>query len=417
AAMSPCEREDESRPQKSRSSRLASMHSGERFPEHVWGWSRAHWRAEMQGLGEPAYRGDQLFRWWQQRGVTDPAAMSDVPQALRQRLATLPACRPAAAPQLLSAHPSTDGTTKLLLGCADGRRLETVLLPERDRRAPGSRHYTLCVSSQVGCAVGCVFCASGLRGLQRHLHAAEIVAQVQQARAYLQQQAPSAGRIHRLVFMGMGEPLHNYVQVREALRILSDPQGLGLSLRRMVLSTSGLVPQMRQLAADFGGQLPLALSLHAADDALRQQLVPIGRRYPLAEVIAALRDYPLPARERFTIEYTLIRGINDTPRHAKAVLRLLEGLPYKVNVIPFNPVPELDFEAPEPAAVLAFQTVLRRAGIGAWWRRQRGDGVAAACGQLALHPDASGHRPPRRPRRGAVARQDRTPTAVGGRRR
>jgi 23S rRNA (adenine2503-C2)-methyltransferase len=228
--------------------------------------------------------------------------------------------------------------------------------------------------------MGCVFCASGVAGLKRHLGADEIVAQVLVGRARL---SPGE-RLRNVVFMGMGEPLHNYDATACALRLLSHPEGIALSSRRITVSTSGLVPAIARLGADFGGNIGLAVSLHATDDETRSRLMPINQKYPLAALMAALRAYPLPRRRRITIEYTLVAGRNDDAQAAKALAGLLRGLPVKVNLIPMNPIAASPLGPPELPRVLDFQRVLCDAGYSCFIRRRRGDEVSAACGQLAL---------------------------------
>jgi 23S rRNA (adenine2503-C2)-methyltransferase len=239
---------------------------------------------------------------------------------------------------------------------------------------------TQCISTQVGCAMGCVFCASGVAGLKRHMGADEIVAQVVAGRALLD----GGERLTNIVFMGMGEPLHNYEATARALRLLTHEDGVALSSRRITVSTSGLVPEIARLGADFGGSIGLAVSLHAADDETRSRLMPINRKYPLAVLMEALRAYPLPRRRRITIEYTLVAGRNDDAAEARKLARLLRGLPVKVNLIPMNPIGASTLGPPAMAGVLAFQKVLVDAGYSCFIRRRRGDDVSAACGQLAL---------------------------------
>jgi 23S rRNA (adenine2503-C2)-methyltransferase len=232
--------------------------------------------------------------------------------------------------------------------------------------------------------MGCVFCASGLAGLKRHLTAAEIVAQVLVGR----QRLDAGESLRNVVFMGMGEPLHNYDAVARSLVLLSHAEGIHLSKRRVTVSTSGLVPQIDRLGRDFGGQVQLAISLHAVDDARRSEIMPINRKHPLDTLVDALRRYPLPKRRRITIEYTLIRGVNDSDAEADALSKLLRGVPIKVNLIPMNPVPDSPLEAPDVSAVGRFSDRLRRAGTTCFVRTQRGDAIAAACGQLALAGEA-----------------------------
>jgi 23S rRNA (adenine2503-C2)-methyltransferase len=241
--------------------------------------------------------------------------------------------------------------------------------------------FTQCVSSQVGCAMGCAFCASGIAGLKRNLSAAEIVAQVLLGREQLVGQSRLAG----VVLMGMGEPLHNYDAVARSLVLLSHPEGIAISLRRVTLSTSGLVDGIDRLARDFGGQVGLAVSIHAANDETRSQIMPINKRHPLGELLPALRRYAAIGRRSLTIEYTLIAGVNDSLRDARELSRLLRGLHAKVNLIPMNPIDGTTLSAPSPETVDAFQRALDAGGLEVFVRRRRGDDIAAACGQLALH--------------------------------
>lgn len=354
------------------------------------------WEAVLTSWGEPRYRALQIFRWIHQRGVTHPAQMTDLPKRLRDRL-TLEGLSPSAT--VADDQASSDGTRKLLIELGDGKRIETVLIPrasvaaediyagdedDTEEERPSRSDVTQCVSSQVGCAMGCAFCASGIAGLKRHMSAAEIVAQVILGRAALDEHSRLAG----LVFMGMGEPLHNYPALTRAITLLSHPEGLGMALRRMTVSTSGLVPEIDRLAQDFSGQIQLAVSVHASDVDTRTRLMPINKKYPLPELIAAIRRYPLPRRRRLTIEYTLVRGMNDSPEAAAALAGLLKGLRAKVNLIPMNPVPDAGLSAPADDVVERFQRVLRDQGIDTFLRRRRGDDIAAACGQLALHGEA-----------------------------
>ena len=351
------------------------------------------WEAVLREWGEPRYRALQIFRWIQQRGVMDASLMSDLPKRLREKLVQeglVPIASTA------EAHTSTDGTKKLVLEFADQARVETVLIPrgsvadediyavhddEIGAPPPAATELTQCVSSQVGCAQGCVFCASGIAGLKRHMSAAEIVSQVLLGRAA----AGDTARLSGLVFMGMGEPLHNYNAVVRAITLISHPEGLGMSLRRITVSTSGLVPEIDRLARDFAGQIQLAVSVHATDNETRTRLMPINKKYPLPELIAAIRRYPIPRRRRLTIEYTLVRDMNDSREAAQRLADLLRGVRAKVNLIPMNSVDDTVLSAPDDATVEAFQNVLREAGIDTFLRRRRGDDIAAACGQLALH--------------------------------
>ncbi len=355
------------------------------------------WTAELASLGEPKYRALQIFRWIHRRGELDAAKMTDLPLALRERLGAAGLKPPL---DVLDQHRAKDGTRKLVLGMQGGGRIECVLIPmtplssdadvsaasdeddEDDLAEPERTKVTLCVSTQVGCAMGCVFCASGRAGLGRGLGADEIVSQVIIARRFLD---PNED-LTNLVFMGMGEPLHHYDETARALRLLTHPEGTGMSPRRITVSTVGLVPGLKKLGADFGGKVGLAVSLHAPDDATRERIVPMNKRYPLADLMQALRSYPLPKRRRITIEYTLIDGVNDSDAHADRLVRLLSGLPVKVNLIPMNPVVGSDLKASPPERVDAFQSRVAGFGYSCFVRARRGDEVSAACGQLALEP-------------------------------
>ncbi len=366
-------------------------------PTHWLARLPEEWRAVLEAWGEPGYRGTQVFGWIHKRGVLDPDAMTNLPKSLRAKLkdegvGPLPL-------EVVRARDASDRTRKLLVRMHDGLDVETVLIPQLEKDPdvdevdrsddlkaglrPGAV-VTQCISSQVGCAMGCVFCASGVAGLQRHLGAAEIVAQVIEGRHRLDEHE----RLRNVVLMGMGEPLHNYEQVARALVLLTHPEGIGLSSRRVTLSTSGLVPAIDRLGEDFDGKVQLAISLHAVDDDARSKIMPVNRKYPLAELVACLKRYPMPKRRRITIEYTLIRGVNDDPRDADRMVKLLRGVPVKVNLIPMNPIAESALEAPAWDGVHAFRDRLRDRGVTATIRRQRGNDVDAACGQLALYgPD------------------------------
>lgn len=357
------------------------------------------WKAELERLGEPSYRALQIFRWIHRRGVLDPDRMTDLPATLRATLKSEGLTPPA---EVLDVRRAGDGTRKLVLGLSGGARVECVLIPmtpladgdadasvaendeEDDEGAPvaGTR-VTLCVSTQFGCAMGCVFCASGQAGLGRALEPGEVVAQVLLAKALLE----PGEELKNLVFMGMGEPLHHYESTARALRLLTHPDGGGMSPRRITVSTVGLVPGLKRLGSDFGGKVGLAVSLHAPDDATRERIVPMNKRYPLSELMRALHEYPLPKRRRITIEYTLIDGVNDSLEHARKLTDLLEDLPVKVNLIPMNPIEKSPLKESPPERVRAFQDFVSRAGYSCFVRTRRGDAVDAACGQLALAPD------------------------------
>jgi 23S rRNA (adenine2503-C2)-methyltransferase len=371
------------------------------------------WQTALSELGEPRYRADQIFRWIHQKGELDPSRMTNLPVGLRSALAEQ-GLRQEAEP--LRVERADDGTRKLLVGFPDGGRVECVVIPmtplgnddadvnagddeeddEEDDEAPsGPVRVTLCVSTQVGCAMGCVFCASGRAGLKRGLGAGEIVSQVLLARREL---GPGE-ELKNLVFMGMGEPLHHYDETARALRLLTHPDGGGMSPRRITVSTVGLVPGLRKLGEDFGGKVGLAVSLHAPDDRTRDTIIPMNQRYPVAELMQALRTYPLPRRRRITIEYTMIDGVNDHDSHADALVRLLRELPVKVNLIPMNPVDGSPLRASPAERVARFQAKLTRAGYSCFVRTRRGSAVNAACGQLALAPDLVelGKKPARAP--------------------
>jgi 23S rRNA (adenine2503-C2)-methyltransferase len=356
------------------------------------------WSERVAARGERSFRGQQIFRWLHARGVSDPRKMTDLPAALREQLLEAGLDPPT---RIAHVHRAGDGTRKLLIELGDGARIECVLIPmtrdpvretdadvaaavededEEQAATPERQRVTLCISTQFGCAMGCVFCASGQAGLKRGLSAAEIVGQVLLARPELE---PNED-LRNLVFMGMGEPLHHYDETARALRLLTHPDGAALSPRRITVSTVGLVPGIRRLGADFAGKVGLAISLHAPDDATRQRIIPINARYPVAELIRALHEYPLPRRRRITIEYTLIEGVNDSREQARALVRLLSGLRVKVNLIPMNPIGGSTLRAPEDERVARFRDELANAGLSCSVRMRRGDEVSAACGQLAL---------------------------------
>jgi 23S rRNA (adenine2503-C2)-methyltransferase len=334
-------------------------------------------RRLLAALGEPAFRGDQIFRALWARGATSFDEMPELPSALRAKLAAAATIGTVAAARV---DVSSDGTRKFLVRLADGKEVESVLIPE-DRR------MTLCISSQVGCALACAFCATGTMGLVRNLRPGEIAGQVLLALSELRAR-PHRGHPDRerpvtnVVYMGMGEPLHNDDAVLASLRILTDEQGLGFAARRITVSTVGLVPQM----AALGEAMPvrLAVSLHAPDDAVRGRIMPVNRRYGLEAVLEACRAFPLPTRARVTFEYVLLAGVNDAPSQADALARRLRGLRCKVNLIPWNEHAGADFRRPTDESVAAFERRLRAADVPTTVRRSRGRDIAAACGQLAL---------------------------------
>jgi len=323
-------------------------------------------------IGEKPFRARQLLKWIYQQGVDDFDAMTDLSKTLRSRLAELAEVR---LPELALDRDSEDGSRKWLLRLDDGNCIETVFIPERERG-------TLCVSSQVGCGLDCSFCATGKQGFNRNLTTAEIISQVLVAVRTLGRTATRGRMVTNVVLMGMGEPLLNLEAVLPALQLMLDDLAFGLSKRRVTLSTSGIVPAMDQLRARC--DVSLAVSLHAPDDALRDQLVPINRKYPLQELMAACRRYVAgDNRRRVTFEYVMIDGINDSDEHARLLIRRLQGVPAKVNLIPFNPFPGAPYRRSADARIDRFRDLLIRAGYTTVTRRTRGDDIAAACGQLA----------------------------------
>jgi 23S rRNA (adenine2503-C2)-methyltransferase len=329
-------------------------------------------------LGEKRYRAVQLFRWIHQKGAAQFDEMTDLARSLREKLS---ASAYLASLPVLSQHLSDDGTIKWLFDVGSGDAVETVFIPEDDRG-------TLCISSQAGCAVGCRFCSTGHQGFSRNLTTGEILAQLWFAEHFLRTQLKRSDRvISNVVMMGMGEPLQNYSALLPALRVMLDDHGYGLSRRRVTVSTSGVVPMIDRLAADC--PVALAVSLHAPDDALRDNLVPLNRKYPIAELLAACSRYLQHApRDFITFEYCMLQGVNDQISHAQALIRLVRahqgsGLSCKFNLIPFNPFPASGLVRSGAAQVQLFAKVLIDAGLVTTIRKTRGDDIDAACGQLA----------------------------------
>lgn len=334
--------------------------------------------AFCERLGEKRFRAVQLFRWIHQRGQARFDDMSDLAKTLRAKLQTT--AHIAALP-VVSMQASTDGTVKWLFDVGGGNAVETVFIPESDRG-------TLCVSSQAGCAVGCRFCSTGHQGFSRNLTTGEIVAQLWHAEHFLRQRFNTDERvISNVVMMGMGEPLQNYGALIPALKVMLDDHGYGLSRRRVTVSTSGVVPMMERLGNDC--PVALAVSLHAPTDALRDSLVPLNRKYPLAELMAACIEYlPKAPRDFLTFEYCMLAGVNDQPEHATQLIELLSmhkrcGLNSKINLIPFNPFPASGLQCSDRSTVTAFAERLLAAGFVTTVRKTRGDDIDAACGQLA----------------------------------
>ncbi len=335
--------------------------------------------AFCEELGEKRFRAVQLFRWIHQKGASDFADMTDLARSLREKLPSV--CTVAGLP-VLSRQDSADGTIKWLFGVGDGNAVETVFIPEEDRG-------TLCISSQAGCAVGCRFCSTGHQGFSRNLGTGEILAQLWHAEHFLRRHLGTGGErvITNVVMMGMGEPLQNYHALMPALRAMLDDHGYGLSRRRVTVSTSGVVPMIERLARDC--PVALAVSLHAPTDPLRDELVPLNRKYPIAELLDACLHYlPVAPRDFITFEYCMLDGVNDQPEHARQLLALLkahggQGVPAKVNLIPFNPFPDSGLSCSPRAAVLRFGQILQDGGVVTTVRKTRGDDIDAACGQLA----------------------------------
>ncbi len=330
------------------------------------------------GHGESAFRAKQVMQWIYARGVTDFGAMTDLSKALRERLPAIAEIRP---PERIREQRAADGTRKWLLAVDEDESadnaIEAVYIPEPGRA-------TLCISSQIGCALDCSFCATGKQGLNRNLTTAEIIGQVWMSEHDLRAQGEVHGAraITNVVFMGMGGPLANYRQVVPALRILLDDYGFGLSKRRVTVSTSGLVPFMDRLHAEV--DVALAVSLHAPTDELRNELVPINRKYPLAELMAACDRYTADKRRRAHViyEYVLLKGVNDNPEQANALVKLLKDRPAKINLIPFNAFDGTPYARPDEQRIGCFQDILHKQGLRTTVRRTRGDDIDAACGQL-----------------------------------
>jgi 23S rRNA (adenine2503-C2)-methyltransferase len=316
--------------------------------------------------GHPAFRARQLCKWLY-KGVSDFGAMTDIARPFRAELAAKTCI---GAPRLEAIQEAADGCRKFLFALADGNLIESVLIPEEG-------HATLCLSSQVGCAMGCRFCLTARRGLVRNLTAGEIVGQIMAVRRELTSDLP----LTNLVFMGMGEPLANFNALVRAVTIITAPWGLKFSPRRLTVSTAGLAPLIPRLGLE--ARANLTVSLNAPDDATRSRIMPINRSHPLAELLAACRAFPLPQHRRITFAYVLLAGINDAPDQARQLARLLKGFRAKINLIPFNPHPRLPFGRPPEARVLEFQDILREFNYAVFIRESRGQEIAAACGQLA----------------------------------
>ncbi len=334
-------------------------------------YDRLQLEALFIDLGEQRFRAAQAMKWIYGDYQLDFHQFTNFSKDLRQKMATL---FNTAVPELISEHVSKDGTIKWLLKMDSDNAIETVYIPEKNRG-------TLCVSSQVGCSLNCTFCATGAQGFNRHLSTAEIIAQVWVAAKQLNHHNKNR-RITNVVMMGMGEPLANYERVLPALNIMRDDYGFGFANRRVTVSTSGLVPQIRQLNRD--ADVSLAVSLHAPNDDLREQLVPLNKKYNINSLLAACREFVADKKKaRITFEYTVIGNVNDGAEHAQALTRLLRDIPCKINLIPFNPFPGTRYKSPSAKKVDQFKEICMAAGYICTVRKTRGDDIAAACGQLA----------------------------------
>lgn len=331
--------------------------------------------AFVESLGQPAFRGRQIMGWLYRYGVTEISQMTDLAKDFRRILEEHAWISRFTEPII---ERSSDGCVKFGFTLADGHVIESVLIPEPDRN-------TLCISSQVGCAMGCTFCLTGGMGFKRNLSPAEIVNQVCAVRDFLKEEPPESligpDLVTNLVYMGMGEPLNNLANVIVSLSILTEQKGFDLTGRRITVSTCGIVPKMRELGEKTTANL--AISLHAVDDQTRRQLMPVNAVYPLDELLQACRDFPMPKRRRIMFEYILLAGINDSDHHAHILARKLKDIPCKINLLPYNESPALPYRSPTMERILAFQKILLNAHYSVFIRNSRGTDIAAACGQLA----------------------------------
>jgi 23S rRNA (adenine2503-C2)-methyltransferase len=330
---------------------------------------RAQLEAALEARGHKRFHAGQIFQWIYRRGVTDITAMTDLSRDLRTALAHE---FRVTTPEVVTRERSVDGTEKFLLQLADGKQIESVFIPD-------TPSMTFCLSTQVGCAMACSFCLTGKMGLVRNMTAGEIASQVRVLAGALDLR----DRKFNIVLMGMGEPLHNYDETMRALRILNDAHGFAMSPRRMTLSTVGVLPALDRMARE--PIMPnLAISLHAPTDTLRGELVPLNKKYGVADIIAACKRFPLSKRSRITFEYVLLAGVNDRPEDARSLARLLSGVKSKVNLIPLNPAPGIPFERPSDTAVDQFAQILAERGLVVSVRKSRGRDIRAACGQLIV---------------------------------
>ena len=338
------------------------------------GLSREELAEEFGKLSLPKFRVKQVWQWIYNKGVTDFAAMTNLAKPLREQLSEQFVIE---RPKVSQALQSVDGTAKWLLAFEDGNEVETVHIPAADRG-------TLCISSQVGCTLTCKFCHTGTQRLVRNLSPMEIVSQVMLSRdAFGEWPSPTDGsrQITNIVLMGMGEPLYNYDNVAKAMKIVMDPEGISMSKRKITLSTSGVVPLMRQCGEELN--VNLAVSLHAVTDEIRDEIMPINKKYPLKELIQACRDYPnVNNARRITFEYVMLKGVNDSDTDARGLVKLLKGIPAKINLIPFNPWPGSGYQCSDPLRISQFADILAAAGLSAPVRQARGEDILAACGQL-----------------------------------
>ena len=325
--------------------------------------------AWFEARGDKPFRAHQVLKWIHQQGVDDFAAMTNLSKSLRSELEALAEIRPL---RVAADQESTDGTRKWLFELADGNRIESVYIPEPGRA-------TLCISSQVGCVLNCSFCSTATQGYNRNLSSGEIIGQLWMASRLLRE--VDAQPVSNVVFMGMGEPLLNFDNVLRATQLMQDDFAYALSKRRVTLSTAGVVPGLERLAQET--DISLALSLHAPDDALRSELVPLNKKFPIHEVLHACREYVGEGRRRLTVEYVMLDGINDSDAQACALAKLLRRIPSKVNLIPFNPFPKTRYRRSSAQRIDQFREILHQAGIVTITRRTRGDDIDAACGQLA----------------------------------
>ncbi len=340
---------------------------------NLLGLDRAGLEAFFESIGEKKFRATQIMKWIHQMGVVDFQQMNNISKDLRKQLAEISCIQNL---QVEKDQLSKDGTRKWLLQLPDGNHIEAVFIPEDDRG-------TLCVSSQVGCALDCSFCSTGRQGFNRNLTSAEIISQVWLAAHLLEEEKAPGRKITNVVLMGMGEPLLNFDNVVQAVRIMMDDFAYGLSKRRVTVSTAGVVPAMDRLGDTL--DMRLAVSLHASNDELRNELVPVNKKYPLKELMAACRRFidKQNSRSRITFEYVLLDGVNDRPEHARELIKLLKGIPTLMNLIPFNPFAGSGYRTSSRNAVMRFSEILHNAGMTTVVRKTRGEDIDAACGQLA----------------------------------